>query len=264
MKLLSLRRSTGVLLVLVPIVFTTCFLLLQSRFEYPDILRQPTAEVLTKFQDGGSGLVAIWYIFTLTAVFFIPIAVLVHQVLAPQEAPALLWIATAFGLVAGVAQALGFLRWPFLVPHLATAYLAPGASEAEKAAAGMVFQAFHRYAGIAVGEHLGFLSTSVWTFLISLHMVDSPIFGRSVGRWLGWSGMVLAIGVATGLLEPAGAEWAGTVNAISYMAWSVWLIVVGVVLLARREESEVHVVSVPLSEPAPKNAVSDADASDRA
>lgn len=260
--LLSLRHSTGLLLVLVPIVFTTCFYLLGSRFEYPDILRQSTAEILIKFQDGGTGLVAIWYIFTLTAVFFIPIAVLVHQVLAPQQkAPVLLWIATSFGLVAGVAQALGFLRWPFLVPHLANAYLAPGASEAEQAAAAMVFQAFHRYAGIAVGEHLGFLSTSVWTFLIGLHMVDSPIFGRSVGRWLGWAGMVLAIGVASGLLEPAGVEWAGPVSAISYLAWAVWLIVAGIVLLARREEPAAADATVPLSALAP---TAFSDASDQA
>jgi hypothetical protein len=31
----------------------------------------------------------------------------------------------------------------------------------------MVFEAFHRYAGMAVGEHLGYLSTSVWTVLVA-------------------------------------------------------------------------------------------------
>jgi hypothetical protein len=36
----------------------------------------------------------------------------------------LLWVATAFGLIAGLSQTLGFLRWPFLVPHLAQSYLA--------------------------------------------------------------------------------------------------------------------------------------------
>ncbi len=86
---------------------------------------------------------------------------------------------------------------------------------------------------MAVGEHLGYLSTSVWTFLIALLMLRSPLFGR----WLGLSGMVLAFGVATGLLEPAGWELAGTINALSYLAWALWLIVVGVVLLVRRIDS---------------------------
>ncbi len=92
-------------------------MLLQVQFEYPDILRQPTADVLTKFQAGGPRLVAIWYALTLTAVLFIPVVVLVHRIMATAETSATLWVATVFGVVAGVVQALGFLRWPFLVPH---------------------------------------------------------------------------------------------------------------------------------------------------
>jgi hypothetical protein len=226
----TLRRHAGLLLIIIPIMFTVCFTLLQAQFEYPAILRQPTTDVLTKFQAGGPGLVAVWYVLTITAVLFIPIVVLVHRLLAEQEAPSALWIATVFGVVAGLTQALGFLRWPFLVPHLAQAYLAPGASEAQRAAAAMVFEAFHRYAGMAIGEHLGYLSTSVWTLLVGLLMLRSPLFGR----WLGLSGMALALGVAAGLLEPVGWELAGVINTISYLAWAVWLVSVGVVLLLRR------------------------------
>jgi hypothetical protein len=233
MNSLQIRRLAGFLLILVPVAFSVCFTLLQMLFEYPDILRQPTADVLTKFAAGGSNLIAVWYALTLTAVLFIPVVVLFHHVLAADPTSSIiLRVATIFGIVAGLAQTLGFLRWPFLVPHLAQAYLAPGAGEAQRAAAAMVFDAFHRYAGMAVGEHLGYLSTSVWTFLVALLMLRAPLFGR----WLGLSGMLLALGVATGLLEPAGWELAGTINAFSYLAWALWLIVVGVVLLARRSE----------------------------
>ena len=235
MNELQVRRLAGLLLILVPIAFTICFTLLQMQFEYPDILRQSTADVLAKFQAGGTRLIAVWYALTLTAVLFIPVVVLVHRVLAAQEASVTLWIATVFGVVAGLAQTLGFLRWPFLVPHLAAAYLAPGASEAQRATAALVFEAFHRYAGMAVGEHLGYLSTSVWTFLIALLMLRAPLFGR----WLGLSGMALAVGVATGLLEPAGWELAGTINALSYLAWALWLVVVGIVLVVRHDSSMV-------------------------
>jgi len=230
MATLQVRRAAGALLILIPIVFTVCFTLLQTLFEYPDILRQPTAEVLTKFQAGGPSLVAVWYVLTLTAILFIPISLLVHRVLADREASTLLWIATTFGVVAGVAQTLGFLRWPFLVPSLAQAYLAPGASAAQQAATAAVFDAFNRYAGMAIGEHLGYLSTSVWTFLIAARMLRVPLFGR----WIGIAGMALAIGVATGLLEPAGVAWAGAVNAISYLAWAAWLMIVGVMLVVRK------------------------------
>src|SRR5215210_261890 len=197
---LAVRRAAGTLLVVVPLAFTVCFLLLGQLFEYPDILRQPTADVLAKFAAGGTPLIAVWYALTLTAVAFVPVTLLVHRVLAERTTPMLLWVATAFGLIAGLSQTLGFLRWPFLVPHLAQAYLAPGASEAQRAAASMVFEAFHRYAGMGVGEHLGYLSTSVWTVLVAVVMLRTAV----VPSWMAAIGAVLALGIAAGLAEPAG------------------------------------------------------------
>jgi hypothetical protein len=229
MNSLAVRRAAGILLVIVPLGFAACFTLLQQLFEYPDILRQPTGDVLTKFVAGGSPLVAVWYVLTLTAVAFIPLTLLVHRVLAERDAPVLLWVATAFGVIAGLAQTLGFLRWPFLVPHLAHSYLAPGASDAQRAAAAMVFEAFHRYAGMGVGEHLGYLSTSLWTVLIAVVILRTGI----LPRWIGASGALLALGIAAGLGEPAGWELGGTINTLSYLVWAVWLIAVGVTLLVR-------------------------------
>lgn len=225
----QVRRWIGALLIAVPLTFTLCFTLLQLRFEYPDILRQPTPDILAKFQAGGPALVAIWYALALTAVLFIPIAVLTRRALAPAAAPLALDLAAVSGVVAGLAQALGFLRWPFLVPHLARLYLAPDAGDAQRAAAAVAFDAFHRYAGMAIGEHLGYLATSAWTALIAFTLLQSSL----AGRWLGLSGLALAAGIATGLLEPAGLALAGPINAISYLAWAAWLVALGGLLLAR-------------------------------
>jgi Domain of unknown function (DUF4386) len=238
---LAIRRAAGILLVVVPLGFTVCFTLLQQLFEYPDILRQPTADILAKFAAGGTPLIAVWYVLTLTAVAFIPLTLLVHRVLAEREAPMLLWVATTFGVVAGLAQTLGFLRWPFLVPHLAESYLAAGATDGQRAAAGMVFEAFHRYAGMAVGEHLGYLSTSVWTVLVAVVILRTAIFPR----WLGVIGAVLGLGIAAGLAEPAGWALGGTINTYSYLVWALWLIAVGVVLLIGRAKPALGVSSAP-------------------
>lgn len=227
MKTESIRRLTGLLLVVVPVVFTLCFVLLQAQFEYPAILRQPTDDVLRKFQAGGAPLIAIWYMLTLTALLFVPLAILLHQVLAQTNQSAYLWIALAFGVIAGLVQTLGFVRWPFLVPHLADVYLTPTTSVAERAAAAIVFEAFHRYAGVAIGEHLGFLCTALWTSLIALALRSWPQFKR----WISPAGVLLAVGIALGLLEPVGWEAAGAINAISYLLWAAWLMVVGVMLL---------------------------------
>jgi hypothetical protein len=48
--------------------------------------------------------------------------------------------------------------------------------------------------------------------------------------WLGWLGLLAAAGILVGMLEPAGLAVAGTINALSYLLWSLWLIATGVVL----------------------------------
>src|SRR5688500_3840600 len=197
-----LRRLTGAVLILTPIAFNVFFTLLSVTFEYPGILRKPAGYVLRSFDAGGSNLVAIWYGFMLTAVLFVPLAVLVHKILARQDTPYMA-VATAFGVVAGEVQFLGLVRWQFLVPYLADAYLSPEAGEATGRSVGVVFEAFNRYARVAVVENLGYLFPAFWTVLVALAMFGSPL---PFGRWLGFLGMVSAAGVVVGTLDPAGFE----------------------------------------------------------
>ena len=185
----SLRRLTGVLLILTPIASNLLFTLLSVTFEYPDILRQPAGYVLEPLDAGGTGLVATWYCFMLTAVLFVPLVVLVHRVLAGdgREAgePFYLGLATTFGVVAGVMQFLGLVRWPFLVPYLADSYTDPASSEATRESVVVVFEAFNRYAGVAVGEHLGYLFTGLWTALVALAMFGSAPTSDGPTAWGG-------------------------------------------------------------------------------
>src|SRR5215216_6601462 len=198
----SLRNLAGVILILTPVAFNVFFTLLTVTFEYPDILREPTDHILRQFDAGGRALVAIWYGFMLTAVLFVPVAVLVHKVLVRQSTPYMA-VATAFGVVAGMVQFLGLVRWPFLVPYLADTYLDPASSEATRESVAVVFHAFNHYAGVGVGENLGYLFTGLWTAVVALAVLRSPLFGR-LGRWFGLLGLVSAAGILAGTLEFAG------------------------------------------------------------
>jgi len=226
----GLRLLTGALLILTPVAFNVFFTLLSVTFEYPDILREPTGYVLRHFDAGGGGLVAIWYGFMLTAVLFVPLAVLVHKALSREDTPYLA-VATAFGIVAGVVQFLGLVRWPFLVPYLADTYLDPASSGATRESVAVVFQAFNHYAGVGVGENLGYLFTGTWTALVALAMFGSPL---PFGRWLALLGMASAAGVLVGMLEPAGFESAADIVVVGYILWSVWLALFGILLLLPR------------------------------
>jgi len=223
---MTLSKLTGLLLILLPITFNVIFFLLQRNFEYPDILRKPTDYILRRFNEGGTQLIATWYAFAFTGVLFIPVAILVHQTLASEDTPYMA-VATTIGVLAGLVQFLGLIRWPFLVPYLAKTYFEPDATQATRDSIAVVFQAFHRYAGVAIGEHLGFLFTSIWSVFIALAITQSPLFNA----WLGWIGLLPAIGIFIGIFEEAGFKAAAAINAISYILWSLWLIIVGIVLL---------------------------------
>lgn len=217
---------TGLLLILVPISFNVTFLMLQRAFEYPDILRKPTDYILTKFKQGGAALRRLWYIFTFSAVLFTPVPVLVLFAFEPN-APWYLIVGTVLGVLAGVMQFLGLIRWPFLVPALADMYTQPGATQATRDSVAVVFQAFHRYAGVAIGEHLGYLFTGVWTILLCVAIIQT----NQVNALFGWIGLLPALGVLVGMLEETGFKPAGVINAISYLLWSLWLVALGVAFL---------------------------------
>ena len=223
-----LTTLTGLLLIIVPLAFNITFFLLQRAFEYPDILRKPTEDILRRFKDGGAPLRRLWYAFAMSAVLFTPVPVLVQQVFGP-DAPWFLVVGTVIGVLAGVVQFLGLIRWPFLVPSLADIYTDPQSSPATRESVAVAFQAFHRYVGVAIGEHLGYLFTSAWTILLCIAVVQTAV----VHPLFGWLGIIPAIGVFVGVFEETGFKAAGAINAISYILWSLWMIAFGVAVLLR-------------------------------
>jgi hypothetical protein len=57
---MNLERAAGAFLLILPLAFNLFFFLLARRFDYPDILRSPTAEILSRFQAGGLRLKLLW------------------------------------------------------------------------------------------------------------------------------------------------------------------------------------------------------------
>jgi hypothetical protein len=222
----------SILLILLPIAFNTAFALLAKLFDYPDILRRPTEVVLARFRSGGSRLVLLWWGFAMTAVLFAPLAILVAVTL-PGADPALLTVGAAVGILAAAVQFLGLIRWPFLVPYLARAMDEPGASPARKEAVDIVFQAFNRYLGVAVGEHLGFLLTGAWSVLVGAAMTQSTALHPAVGI----AGIIIGTVLIfcsfefVGPAERHGWKIAAALTPFTYIAWSLWLLVSGIALL---------------------------------
>jgi Domain of unknown function (DUF4386) len=229
---LTTQVLTGLLLLVLPVAYNGLYTLLARSFDYPDILRQPTSQVLERFTAGGSRLVLIWWGFAMSAVLLAPAVVLVSATLADAN-PTILALATAIGLLAALVQFLGLVRWPFAVPHLARLTGDPATTPATRDAIDVVFQTLNRYLGVAVGEHLGYLFTGLWTALAGIALIQSdllhPLFGI-IGLLLAPL-FVLGSLEFVGGFEPSGWKLAGTLVPFAYIGWSIWLLALGIGLL---------------------------------
>jgi hypothetical protein len=230
---MSTATIAALFLIAVPLAFNAGFAVLAARFDYPDVLRKPTGEVLSAFRAGGTPLVLTWWAFALTALLMAPLVVLLSSAIDDADAT-LLAVATTAGVLAALVQFLGLVRWPFLVPYLARADADPDASPARREAVDVVFQSFNRYLGVAVGEHLGYALTGAWTTLTGIALTQTS----AVPSWLGIVGIVVGPVLVlcslefVGSHEPGGWKLAERLTPITYIAWSLWLVATGVALLA--------------------------------
>ena len=84
-----------------------------------------------------------------------------------------------------------------------------------------------------MGEHLGYLLTGAWTLLVAASILTTVV----LPAWLGWIGAPIGLALVLGAAEFAGPNeregWrpAGILVPIAYIAWSVWLILLGVFTL---------------------------------
>lgn len=104
---------------------------------------------------------------------------------------------------------------------------------AERKAIEVVFATLHRLLGVGIGEHLGYLLTGAWTLIVA----GSIVSAGAVAPWIGWVGMPIGAALVIGSLEFVGPNertgWsiAGTIVPIAYVAWSAWLVAIGIGLL---------------------------------
>jgi hypothetical protein len=224
-------RLTGALFIIGAVLVNIPYTLLIMNFEYPDILREPTGYILTKFQEGGTGLIFTWFAFAWVGIPLLFAIVMLQKILERENTP-YLWFGTVSGIIGGVAQMVGLLRWTFVVPVLAKTYTAPSASEIAKESVVIIFQAVHQYGGVVLGEHIGQAFSIFWMFIISLAIFKLNIFKR----WLAWFGFL-----ASGVYLLAQTELFATVipdfpvvpeaGLIGSLLWLIWMIVLGVFLM---------------------------------
>jgi hypothetical protein len=193
-----------------------------------DILRRPAGEALDRFAAGGEGLIVTWYAFALTALLLAPAAfalALTPRRLAAR--PALAVGAAVVGALAGIAQAIGLLRWVFVVPELARVHADPAAAPDAKIAAERAFDLLNQYGGVAIGEHLGQLLTALFVGQVAaLQWREAKPIMALIGFL---AALTITFGAGEGLAIALGQSGAlySLATIIGFGSLTLWLIVTG-------------------------------------
>jgi hypothetical protein len=227
----GLRRVTGWLLVVGAVAFAVAATMLSSTFEWPDILREPPQVVLTAFEDGGTGLIWTWFAVAWTyAVLLVPI--LLFPAAVGRGDDPVLRAATFVGAASVLLSLIGFLRWVFVVPPLASAYVA--GDPTTQAAVAAAWTAQHQFGGALLGEHLGQLLAIGWSVTVSVAILRTGM----LARWAGWAGLVASVlylsnqGDILSTAIPSFPVW-DLGGLLGSTLWGVWVIALGVAVLRR-------------------------------
>jgi hypothetical protein len=192
------------------------FTFLGSIFEYPQILEEPTGDILALYRDH-QGAVMSWFgVLVLSAALLAPAGIWLGRIAGGNLGR---WIA-GVGIAAATVQVVGLQRWVTLVPGISGDALDP----AQRAAAEDRFELIHVLLGKVVGETFGYALTATFTVLVvqALRRTVLP-------AWLAAVGCTAAALIATGVLIPL-VEPASLTNFVGYVAWCAWLLAVSVVL----------------------------------
>jgi hypothetical protein len=224
-------RTTGALFVVGAVAFAAAATVLSATFDWPDVLRRPPEEVLPAVAAGGTGLVWTWFAVAWTyGVLAVPI-LLLPAALGRTGDP-VLRAATWLGAASVLLSLAGFLRWVFVVPPLADAYVS--GDDPTRAAVAAAWTAQHQFGGALLGEHLGQVLAVAWSVAVSAVVLRTGV----LPRWLGAAGLVAGLlyllnqGEVLATAVPGFPVWEPA-GFLGSSAWGLWVAALGGAVLLR-------------------------------
>jgi hypothetical protein len=208
------------------LAFLVVFSYLAANFNYPDILDGSAERVLPALLETGPVGRAVWALYGVLPLVFIPAAVGAYEALRPYAAGPMR-VGALFALLASIAMVLGLFRWPSVHWELAQAWTTAGENERTVLAA--MFDGLNRYLGNYIGEFLGELSLSLFFLLSGAGVLRHPMGPR----WIGWWGILTGVAGLIGMWRNVTEAVSPVAEVNNYLlpAWmigfGVWLIVAG-------------------------------------
>lgn len=217
-------RLAGASMALAAALAIAGFTALGSVFEYPQILKEPTSDILALFREHQGAVTGWFLVLVVSAALLAPTGFLLGRLTGGTLGR---WI-TVVGVAAATVQVVGLQRWVTLVPGISAEALDP----TRRADSEDRFEMLHAVLGKVIGETFGYALTATFTVLVVV-----ALSRRILPRWLALLGYVAAALIATGVVIPV-LEAASLSNFIGYVAWCLWLLAVAATLLLKVRDGE--------------------------
>lgn len=209
-------QLAGAALALASVLAIAGFTVLGSVFQYPQILEEPTSEILTLFREHQGEVVTWFLVLVIGAALMAPAGLFLGRLVGGTLGR---WIA-GVGIAAATVQVIGLQRWVTLVPGVSRDALDPALrGDAEER-----FELLHTVLGKIIGETLGYALTATFTVLVVVTLSRTIM-----PHWMAVIGYAAAGLIATGVVIPL-VEVASLSNFAGYVAWCIWLLGVAVLL----------------------------------
>ncbi|MFY8037416.1 MAG: DUF4386 domain-containing protein [Cyclobacteriaceae bacterium] len=227
----KLNILIGIFLIVELIAQLFAIAVLGSHFEFPDILRQPASVALKLFHQNQAIIVPAYYVFMVSSILYLPITALI-KTRAQSISTNQLWI-NLFqfsGIATAIFQVIGFCRWIIVLPFLSDTYFDKNTSDSVKQMIELIYETLNHYAGMTIGEHLGFIAMGCWTFALT-KVVD-------MGKWLKVFGQLIGFLLIAATIEQFGGTAAplfGVLNFIANTLWTVWILLLSIHFLRSKD-----------------------------
>jgi hypothetical protein len=209
-------RLAGAALALASVLAIAGFTALGSVFAYPQILHEPTSDILALFREQQIAVMSWFGVLIVGAALMAPAGLWIGRLVGGTLGRGI----AAAGVAAAVVQVVGLQRWLTLVPAISQDALDPS----RRVSAEQRFELWHTVLGAGIGETAGYTLTALFTVLVVLALRRSLL-----PRWLTIAGLIAAGLIATGVVVPL-VPVASLTNFAGYILWCAWLLAVAVAL----------------------------------
>ena len=222
----EMELAAGVLTILAALIIGGSIVGLVFEFGYPKIIRKDAITILSTLDNNRYTVPYIYYLFGFGGFILVYASVCLGNYELNYGEKIFSQLGEISGIIYGTLLFVGILRYTKLFPQIGKWMREEKINKHE---AEVIFNSFNIYVGESIAEHVAFVFLTAMIFFNTLSILVSSC----VSTWIGYCGIIIAIGMCIGNLEFLGLKKVFIINRIFSSLGAIWLLVLGVDIICK-------------------------------